>query len=1696
MGHRSRAASELAAARHAEADSIQLGLKTKQKVGPDDWSGSQMYRTLNPPGETMSSLLDLLAGYRKESKTEREKGTYFELLIKAFLKNDPTYAPQFSGVWTYAEWAALQDVDGRDSGIDLVAKLSDEEGFCAIQCKFHDENHKIQKSDLDSFFTASGKKGFTRRLIVDSTPREWSEHAEAALAGQTVDTQRIGLAELENSPIDWSVYTPNKPVKLKAKKSLREHQLAALEAVKKGLAAADRGKLIMACGTGKTFTGLKIAENQAGSGKQVLFLVPSLSLMSQTITEWTVESATPLRSFAVCSDSQVGKRRHGDDLADINIHDLAYPATTDAKKLAAKIAHLHDGEMTVIFSTYQSIQVISEAQKKYGLPAFDLIICDEAHRTTGATLEGEDESNFVRIHDQGYLAGAKRLYMTATPRIFGDAVKSKAKEVDATLASMDNPALYGETLFELSFSYAVQKGLLTDYKVLVLAVDEAMVSAGVQKRLADQDNELVLDDATKIIGCYRALSKRDVKADVVADPNPMHRAVAFCRDIKSSKAIKSEFKAVVDEYLKTLPMEEGQTQITCEVDHVDGTFNATARNSLLSWLKADAPENTCRILSNARCLSEGVDIPALDAILFLHPRKSQIDVVQSVGRVMRRAEGKSMGYVILPIGVPAGVTPEEALNDNEKYKVVWQILNALRAHDDRFDATINKMDLGADVTSHIEIIAVSNTLPVQQNGNNTRSNIGKSGSGDGDGDGENFDDTGGKPAPAQLPFVFDEFQKAIYAKIVQKCGKRDYWENWANDIARIANTHVTRITALLQDKNSKEYKAFAAFVEELRDDLNESINEQEAIEMLAQHIITKPVFDALFEGYSFTQRNPVSMAMQSVLDALQEQNLEKETETLSKFYASVKMRAAGIDNAAGKQRIIVELYDKFFRNAFPKMTERLGIVYTPVEAVDFIIHSVNDVLQQEFGQTLGSKNVHIIDPFTGTGTFVTRLLASGLISKEELEHKYQNEIHANEIVLLAYYIAAINIEAVYHSIMGGEYQPFNGICLTDTFQLHEKEDLVSHMMEANSSRRKKQKALDIRVIIGNPPYSAGQTSANDNNANIAYPKLDASIRTTYAAHSTAINKNALYDSYIRAIRWASDRIGNSGVIGFISNAGFIEANTTDGLRKCLADEFSCIYVFHLRGNARTSGELRRKEKDNVFGQGTRTPIAISILVKNPNAAEHGRIFMHTLGDYLSREEKLAEIRTFKSISGITKANSWLTLAPDKHHDWINQRDDSFGEFISVGDKKDSGLTIVFDNYSRGLETNRDHWCYNYSKSNLCKNIRTTIKFYNSEVERYRAACENLSRDKRPDVEDFISFDPQHVSWNRGLKADLGRFKIFSVNENGPRISLYRPYSKQWVYFDKNLNAYLNRLPRILPDDKKDNRVIYLSGSGNGGKDFSALMTNVIPDLNMQHSGGQGFPLKLYEKAIRDDVSIDTDDGQEVLFANASSKEPAKGVAEYTVKDGITDDGLAHFQAAYPSESITKEDVFYYIYGLLHSEDYKKRYADSLTKELPRIPCVKKAADFWAFCKAGRELADLHINYETVKPYPVNFAGGELFMDSYEAKDYRVEQMKFGKKGKATDKSTVLYNHKITMTDIPLEAYDYVVNGKPALEWVMERQAVTTHKESGIVNDANLWATETMHDAGYPLKLFQRVITVSLETMKIVKALPRLDVAVH
>jgi predicted helicase len=1641
----------------------------------------------------MTALSSLLDHYRNSSMSEREKGTYFEELMLCYLRNEATYRDLYSEVWSYGEWAALQGLDKRDAGIDLVAKTQGTGEVHAIQCKLYAEDYRLQKSDIDSFFTASGKKPFAHRVIV-STTNHWSIHAEEALRDQQPPVSKIDLNDLENSQIDWAKYQPKAAPVLKVKKELRPHQQHALDASLSGLQIADRGKLIMACGTGKTFTSLKIAEGLAGRGKRVLFLVPSLSLLSQTLTEWTQESATPLHSFAVCSDSDVGKKRQKeDDSVQTFTHELRYPATTQPTRLASEMAKRHDAaHMSVVFSTYHSIDVISRAQHDHGLADFDLIVCDEAHRTTGATFGDDDESNFVKVHDSAIIRSAKRLYMTATPRIYGDSAKAKAEQGSVALCSMDDEALYGQELHVISFSEAVRRGLLVDYKVIVLSVEESHVSRRIQSLLKDENNQLKVDDAAKIIGCWKALAKQGLTEELNGDNEAMKRAVAFCQVIEvskgpkthkvSSKNIAGMFQAVVEAY-QASEEDDAASTLACEAEHVDGSMNASEKEAKLTWLKADPAEDTCRILSNVRCLSEGVDVPALDAVLFLTPRNSQVDVVQSVGRVMRNAPGKKRGYVVLPVVIPAGVEPHEALSDNKTYAVVWQVLQALRSHDDRFDAMVNKLDLIGKDTSKMEVVAITDKIQRKQQKAKGGKNddVGKGGFMVGESPAKPYI----KQDQASLPFEIGEIEKAIYAKLVQKVGNRHHWEDWANDIAKIARTHIDRITAIVEDRtHEKERAAFNAFAHELRDDLNGSISDGEVIEMLAQHLITKPVFDALFEDYSFAQHNPMSLAMQGVLDVLQEHRLDKEADTLQRFYDSVKMRAQGIDNAAGKQKIVVELYDKFFRNAFPKMTERLGIVYTPVEVVDFIIHSVAHILKSEFGQTLGSEGVHIIDPFTGTGTFITRLLQSGLIAPEHLPHKYKHEIHANELVLLAYYIAAINIEAVYHGIVGGNYQPFEGICLTDTFQMYEKEDLVDALLVDNSARRKRQKKLDIRVIIGNPPYSIGQGSQNDNNQNLAYPHLDSRIESTYAAHSSAALSRGLYDSYIRAIRWASDRIGASGVIGFVTNAGFVDANSADGLRKCLATEFSSIYVFHLRGNQRTSGELSRREGGKIFGSGSRAPIAISILVKNPVAKLQGQIYFHDIGDYLDREEKLTKIEAFGSIGGIEAQNAWNFITPDSHGDWLKQRDDSFAEHLVLGEKKGDGPAL-FGNFSLGVSTNRDAWCYNASKEGLAANMTRMIAFYNKEAQRFGEAHPNADKKQRESLVDaFVDTDATQIAWTVNLKQELVRNRRFAMDGTCLVHGLYRPFNKQWMYFNRSFNERVLQMPRIFPNGAADNRVIVIHGPGET-LPFTVLMASVLPNIHVLH-GGQCFPLYLYDDPESDETRPPP--AQSALFdENAPSSAPTPRGR----RDAITAEGLEHFQSAYVSDTINREDIFYYVYGLLHSPDYRKRFADNLGKELPRIPRVKTAVDFWSFSKAGRKLADLHLNYESVDPYPLQIdSAGKKLTDS----DYRVEKMRYGKKGKDKDLTILHYNDRITLTGIPLAAYDYFVNGKPALDWVVERQGIKTDKDTGIVNDANNWAVETMGNPRYPLELFQRVVTVSIETMKIVRALPNLDIA--
>lgn len=1634
----------------------------------------------------MKNFTQILDIFRKEALSERDKGYRFERLMQAYLKTTSVYQNVFEEVWLWMEFPYNDQFGGKDIGIDLVAKTFDND-YWAIQCKCFAADKYITKGDVDTFLATSSKTFevngdtvmFSQRLWI-STTNKWNATAELTIKKQMPPVRRLNLIDLESDDVDWEKLEQGLYGKASRPQPfvIKEHQQKAIDKTHEYFKTHDRGKLIMACGTGKTFTSLKIAERETDNNGLVLFLVPSIALLGQTLRSWSQQASVPINAVCICSDSQVSKQEIKNDEGAVSVLDLALPASTDTDFIVRQLDSIRkkgNKGMTVVFSTYQSIEVISRAQAKmlshtnneYGI--FDLIICDEAHRTTGVTLKGTDESAFIKVHDNNFIKAKHRIYMTATPRLYTSEARKKAEENDAILCSMDDVSMYGEEIYRIGFGEAVEKQLLTDYKVLILAVGDKDITPALRDVITNEDGTITTNDASKFVGCINALSKRilgDEGLIKAADPLPMRRAVAFCSTIKDSKATAQIFTDCKDAYMEDISEEDKNMMVDVVAHHVDGTMSATSRDAELMWLKAQ-PDNDmeCRMLTNARCLSEGVDVPSLDAVVFVSPKNSQVDVVQAVGRVMRRSEGKKYGYIIIPVVIPEQVEGDEVLSKHPNFKVVWTVLNALRAHDDRFNAEVNKIELSKKQPKHILFGGVPN------DDDSTDNSLAESK--------EQRRESAAQEMARQLSLQFEDLQNVFYAKMVTKVGSKRYWELWAKDIAKIAEEHIERIKKLIADEG-KHKKAFEQLMKGLRKNINPNISEQEAIEMLSQHIITLPVFEALFGDYEFVNSNAVSKSMQKMLALLDDETkTEEENERLQKFYEYVRTTVGDIKDAEGRQRLIVELYDKFFKIASPKTVEKLGIVYTPVEVVDFIIRSVAYIIQKEFGRSLSDENVHILDPFTGTGTFITRLLQSGVISREALTRKYRKEIHANEIVLMAYYIASINIENVYHSLMPDDnYKSFDGICLTDTFQLGEDgsdESLFSEQFPANSKRVIAQKKCPITVIIGNPPYSIGQKSANDNAQNQSYPNLEKHIETTYVEQSEAnLNKSA-YDSYVKAFRWASDRLSQTkgGVIGFVTNGAWLDANGLDGMRKCFEKEFSSIYVFNLRGNCRTSGEIRRKEGDGIFGLGSRTPIAITILVKKKQEkeTERAKIFYHDIGDYLSREDKLKIIKQMGDISN--PAMMWKNIVPNEHGDWLNKRNEMFKLFIHIEPEKKfaKGQRSFFETYAIGVATNRDAWVYNSSQINLEKNMLSMIDFYNKQNEAY---IEATKLDKSLSVEKFIDTDDTQISWTVNLKKDVER-NIKHNYTSDIRNSSYRPFFKQRLYFDKPFIERIGLSPKLFPTPLHKNLVICVSGIG-ASKDFSTIITDCIPDLQLQFNG-QCFPLYWYDNSEAEIID---------LFNQGSKNE----MDRYARRDGVTDWILDTARKQY-GYKVTKEDIFYYVYGLLHSPEYRTEFATDLKKSLPRLPLVEKADDFWAFSKAGRELANLHLNYETIEPYKKCNILYAPFTNKGDRINYHVEKMRFGKiDSKTADKSIIHYNNAITIENIPAEAYEYIVNGKSAIEWIMERYAITTDKKSGITNDPNDWAREH-NDEKYIFNLLLRIINVSVQTVEIVKKLPKL-----
>ena len=1299
--------------------------------------------------------------------------------------------------------------------------------------------------------------------------------------------------------------------------------------------------------------------------------------------------------------------------------------------------------MKVVFCTYHSLPIVEEAQDA-GAPAFDVVLCDEAHRTTGIEDNDDKTSPFVLVHDADRIRAKKRLYMTATSRLYTEGAKAKAARHDIEVFSMDDPETYGPEFHRLPFSRAVEQDLLSDYKVIVLAMSEQGADAALQTYRTRSGKEMSINDATKIVGCWRALQNPERKATDDPEIKPLTRAIAFTNTIAASKSLVNHWNGVIESAIERLPEDQRPSNFKCEADHVDGKTNALQRKKRIEWLKGNS-DGVCRILSNARCLSEGIDVPALDAVLFMSPRNSHVDIVQAVGRVMRKAEDKTYGYIVLPVAIPAGTDPADALNDNQRFASVWNVLRALRSHDDRLNAEINKIDLNNQQTDRIIF-----TVP--------------------DGNGDGVSPTLGEQ---QLLLPIDLPPDAIFAKIVEKCGDRKYWESWAKDVADIFTRVVGRIESLLDtEENNHLREWFADFHGELKSSINESITRDNAVDMMAQHILTRPVFEALFENYDFASGNPVAIALDKLHSDFAEFGLADETRDLEKFYESVRTRARGIDNSEGRQRVLLELYEKFFATALKKDAERLGIVYTPVEVVDFILQSANEVLQDEFGKSLSDEDVHILDPFTGAGIFLARLLQSNLIQPNDLERKYREELHANEIVLLAYYIAAVNIEEAFRGQRGedSDYEPFNGIVLTDTFNLNKGKTLFpKEWLPDNNERVERQQQFPIQVIVGNPPWSAGQKKATDDNPNVEYPELEERISETYTVYTSTTLKRYLYDTYKMAIRWASDRIGEQGIIAFVTPASWIDGNAETGIRKCLAEEFSSIYVLDLLGNARIKGERGRYHGEGVFGNATQSPVAITILVKNLNA-EHDNCSIHyrDIGGEFRREEKLQKLKEAVSVTGFS---DWQTIKPNRYHEWIGQRSDAFTKFYPLGTKEaKAGKTddAIFTLYSLGWATNRDAYLYNFSRDTLLENARLMTEDYLTALSEFettlKANPELLSNKNalKSVVEKITQRYNSNSKWNRELMNNLKRQKKTEFDDNYARTVMYRPFVATNCYADYTFIHCKYQMDRIFPNSSSENRVICIPNRG-ARVPFSVLITDSMLDLNFYDSGTQCFPLYQYPEPSDTPNATGTLDGID---------DPPDRI------DNISDTALRAFREHYRDDTITKDMIFDYIYGVLHAPGYRKEFANDLSKMLPHIPY---APDFHAFAKAGAALADLHLNYETCEQYPLRLVCAHDRKPQPHHFQLDTRAMRFAD----DEKTTLIVNEHIRLTGIPDDAHHYLVDGRTPLGWFINRYKIKQDEYSGIINDPNGWFA----DPRDLVTAIERIVYVSVESARIIERLP-------
>ncbi|GAA7150518.1 DEAD/DEAH box helicase [Helicobacter pylori] len=1384
------------------------------------------------------------------------KGSWFEKVSKRFLKEHDS-ADEYESIDLWSDWELNNNE--RDRGIDIVITTTSKE-YIAVQCKFHQDS--VSLNDIATFLSKlqSGVKEvrFKKGIIISTSNLSSNalEEIEQIRKSKGIDIVEISEEDFIYSQIDWEKFDPTQTqgeLPLCDKKKPRPHQTEAIKATKEYFSNPKntRGKLIMACGTGKTYTSLKIME--ALDPKITLFLAPSIALLSQTFREYAQEKSEPFYASIVCSDDKVGKgkkNKNDDDTDDINFSELPNkPSTRPEDILSVCEKAQKENKRFIIFSTYQSALRIKEAQEA-GLGEIDLIICDEAHRTVGAMYssnERDDKNAFTLCHSDENIKAKKRLYMTATPKIYSESSKARAKESDNAIYSMDDEGIFGEEIYTLNFTRAIALDLLTDYKVMILAVRKENLSgvtnsvnqkiSRLQAQGTKLDKKLINNEfVCKIIGTHKGLAKQDLIAlddgnkqdhnlQNKNDTTPSQRAISFCKSINTSKNLKDSFETIMECYNEELKKKSFKN-LTISIDHIDGTMNCKVRLDKLEELNKFEP-NTCKVLSNARCLSEGVDVPALDSIVFFDGKSAMVDIIQAVGRVMRKAKHKKRGYIILPIALEESEIQnlDEAVN-NTNFKNIWKVIKALRSHDPSLvdEATFKEKIkiFGSDDNNNDET-------------NQDDEEIQK----------DKTDKTKQDPKQAQKTLfdaiLLQDLANAVYNVMPTKLGDRNYWENFTKKTGNIART----LNSRLKDIFEKNPEFFHDFLDSLRGNIHSNIKEDEALDMITSHIITKPIFDAIFGD---NIKNPISKALDKMVEKLSTLGLQGETKDLKNLYESVKTEAMHAKSQKSQQELIKNLYNTFFKVAFRKQSEKLGIVYTPIEVVDFILRATNGILKKHFNTDFNDKNITIFDPFTGTGSFIARLLSkeNGLISDEALKEKFLNNLFAFDIVLLAYYIALINITQAAQN-RDSSLKNFKNIALTDSLDYLEEKSAKGVFkffedLKENKDIKDTLAGQNIRVIIGNPPYSAGAKSENDNNQNLSHPKLEKRVYEKYGENSTAKVGATTRDTLIQSIYMASELLKDKGVLGFVVNGGFIDSKSGDGFRKCVAKEFAHLYVLNLRGNARISGEERKKEGDGIFDSGSRATIAIIFFVKD-KSVNNNTIHYYDIGDYLTREAKLNKLAEFEDLDSV----QFETITPNEKGDWINQREDGFDKLIPL--KRDKKLKIfdtIFDLNSNGVTSGRDPWVYNFSPKNLTQSVQKCIDTYNADLKRFNAHFREAFKQRAKGVkpgdrykhlnDQEITTDKTKISWTDGLKNHLLKNKnLQESHKDRIRLALYRPFNKQWLYYEEQ-----SQLPKIFPDQDAQNVVIN-TGVGNG-KNFSALVSDAIPDINFKRIRKVAFEL--------------------------------------------------------------------------------------------------------------------------------------------------------------------------------------------------------------------------------------------------------------